>query len=105
MTRIMKFFRVIRKRNIKKHFLLSFNNVFYIILLASLLLLLAFQNCSSNISQAPNLFSEETASNDKGYIIAYLPSEDENISIEDQFLIDSDVKLKIMNSHSDSEEF
>ena len=105
MTRIMKFFRVIKKRNIKKHFLLSFNNVFYIILLASLLLLLAFQNCSSNLTQAPNLFSEQTASNDKGYIIAYLPSEDESSVIEDQFLIDSDVKLKVMNSHSDSENF
>ena len=105
MTRIMKFFRVIRKRNIKKHFLLSFNNVFYIILLASLLLLLVFQNCSSNPSQDPNLFSEQTASNDKGYIIAYLPSKDESISIEDHFLIDSDVKLKVMNSHSDSEDF
>ena len=105
MTRIMKFFRVIKKRNIKKHFLLSFNNVFYLFLLTSLLLLLVFQNCSSNPSQDPNLFSEQTASNDKGYIIAYLPSEDESISIEDQFLIDSDVKLKVMNSHSDSEDF
>ena len=105
MTRIMKFFRVIKKRNIKKHFLLSFNNTFYIILLASLFLLLAFQNCGSNVSQAPNLFSEQTVSNDKGYIIAYLPSEDESISIEDHFLIDTDVKLKVMNSHSDSEDF
>ncbi len=105
MTRIMKFFRVIKKRNIKKHFLLSFNNAFYLLLLASLLLLLAFQNCGSNVSQAPNLFSEQTVSNDKGYIIAYLPSEDESISIEDYFLIDSDVKLKVMNSHSDSEDF
>ena len=105
MTRIMKFFRVIKKRNIKKHFLLSFNNVFYLFLLTSLLLLLVFQNCSSNPSQDPNLFSEQTASNDKGYIIAYLPSEDENIAIEDHFLIDTDVKLKVMNSHSDSEDF
>ena len=107
MKRIMKFFRVIkkRKRNIKKHFLLSFNNVFYLLLLTSLLLLLAFQNCSSNLSQAPNLFSEERVSNDKGYIIAYLPSEDESLSIEDHFLIDSGVKLKVMNSHSDSENF
>ncbi len=105
MKKIMKFFRVIKKQNIKKHFLLSFNNAFYLLLLASLLLLLAFQNCGSNISQAPNLFSEQTVSNDKGYIIAYLPSEDESISIEDYFLIDSDVKLKVMNSHSDSENF
>ncbi len=105
MKKIMKFFRVIKKRNIKKHFLLSFNNAFYLLLLASLFLLLAFQNCGSNVSQAPNLFSEQTVSNDKGYIIAYLPSEDESISIEDYFLIDSDVKLKVMNSHSDSEDF
>ena len=101
----MKLFSFRRKRTTKNHFLLNFNNAFCITLLALPLLLLAFQNCKSNVNQTPNLFSEQTPSNDKGYIIAYLSSEDETIVTEDQFLIDSNVKLKAMYSHSDSENF
>ena len=101
MKRIMKFFRVI-----KNHFLLNLSNIFYLFLFlsTSLLLLLVFQNCSSNLNQTPHLFSAQ-APNDSGYIIAYLPSEDGSIVAEDQFLIDSNVKLKAMHNHSDSESF
>ena len=75
--------------------------LFFITLLALPLLLLVFQNCAPNVNQTPNLFSEQTPSNDKGYIIAYSSSED----VEDQFPIDSNVKLKALYSHSDSENF
>ena len=94
------------KKKQKKYSFLNSNNFLYLIpLILVLFLSLVFQNCSSTVSQFPNdLFSAQTPSDD-GYIIAYLPSEDGSIVAEDQFLINSNVKLKVMDSHSDSESF